>query len=52
VRAIVREAAKSDYSFAAIVKGVASSAPFRMRSAPESAEATVAAVEQGGSAGE
>jgi hypothetical protein len=35
VRAVVREAAKSDYSFAAIVKGVANSPPFRLRSAPE-----------------
>jgi hypothetical protein len=52
VRTIVREAAGSDYSFAAIVKGVASSAPFRMRSAPEVVEATVAAAKQGRSAGE
>jgi hypothetical protein len=52
VRTVVREAAESDYSFAAIVKGVASSAPFRMRSAPAGAEATVVAAEQGGSAGE
>jgi hypothetical protein len=51
VRAIVRDAAESDYSFAAIVKGVANSTPFRMRSAPE-AEATVAAAESGGGAGE
>jgi hypothetical protein len=35
VRAVVREAAESDYSFAAIVKGVALSPPFRLRSAPE-----------------
>jgi hypothetical protein len=35
VRAIVREAAESDYSFAAIVTGVAVSPPFRLRSAPE-----------------
>jgi hypothetical protein len=51
VRAIVRDAAESDYSFAAIVKGVANSTPFRMRSAP-AAEATVAAADQGGGAGE
>ena len=52
VRAVVREAAASDYSFAAIVKGVANSTPFRMRTAPDAAPAaepaTVAAVEQGG----
>ncbi|HJR71950.1 MAG TPA: DUF1585 domain-containing protein, partial [Gammaproteobacteria bacterium] len=35
VRAVVHEAAESDYSFAAIVKGVALSPPFRLRSAPE-----------------
>jgi hypothetical protein len=35
VRAVVREAAERDYSFAAIVKGVAVSPPFRLRSAPE-----------------
>jgi hypothetical protein len=44
VRAIVRTAAEKDYSFAAIVKGVATSTPFRMRSAPEvTAEAVAAA---------
>jgi hypothetical protein len=52
VRAVVRDAAESDYSFAAIVKGVANSAPFRMRTAPEIAEATVATAKQGESAGE
>jgi hypothetical protein len=52
VRAVVREAAESDYSFAAIVEGVANSAPFRMRAAPEVAPAAVAAVEQGSGAGE
>jgi hypothetical protein len=51
VRAIVRAAAESNYSFAAIVKGVANSTPFRMRSAPEAA-GTVAAVDGGGGAGE
>jgi mono/diheme cytochrome c family protein len=47
VRAVVREAAKSDYSFAAIVKGVANSPPFRLRSAPE-----VVAGQSGGETGE
>jgi hypothetical protein len=48
VRAIVRDAADSDYSFTALVKGVAMSTPFRMRSAPDVADSTVAAAEQGG----
>jgi hypothetical protein len=52
VRAIVREAAENDYSFAAIVKGVASSTPFRMRSAPEVTSETVAAAGANESAGE
>jgi hypothetical protein len=53
VRAVVREAAENDYSFAAIVKGVATSTPFRMRSAPEVAVSeTVAATEQRAGAGE
>jgi hypothetical protein len=44
VRAIVRAARDDDYSFAALVEGVASSAPFRLRSAPEVASGeTVAA---------
>jgi hypothetical protein len=47
VRAVVREAAESDYSFAAIVKGVAESTPFRLRSAPEvAASDSVAATEE------
>jgi hypothetical protein len=33
VRQIVREAEGDDYRFAAIVKGIASSVPFRMRRA-------------------
>ena len=37
VRAVVRDAAESDYSFAAIVKGVATSTPFRMRQLPDAA---------------
>ncbi len=52
VRSVVREAAESDYSFAAIVKGVANSTPFRMRAAPELATETVAAAEQGEGAGD
>ena len=51
VRAVVRAAAENDYSFAAIVKGVATSTPFRMRSAPR-ADETVAAVGQSEGAGE
>lgn len=35
VRAIVRDSARSNYSFASIVMGVANSVPFRMRSVPE-----------------
>ena len=35
VRAIVRDSARSNYSFASIVKGVATSTPFRMRAVPE-----------------
>jgi hypothetical protein len=52
VRAVVRHAAESDYSFASIVEGVAKSTPFRMRSAPADSEETVAAVEQSEGAGE
>ena len=52
VRSVVREAAESDYSFAAIVKGVANSTPFRMRAAPELATETVAAAKQGEGAGD
>jgi hypothetical protein len=44
VRKIVRDAADHDYTFAAIVMGVADSVPFRMRSAPDAtSETTVAA---------
>jgi hypothetical protein len=35
VRQIVADAKSEDYSFAALVLGVAQSVPFRMRSAPE-----------------
>jgi hypothetical protein len=51
VRKIVRDAAASDYSFAALVKGVANSTPFRMRTAPEVAGETVAAAESTGAHG-
>jgi hypothetical protein len=45
VRAIVDAAAEEDYRFSAIVRGIANSVPFRMRSVPEpAAEATTAAV--------
>jgi hypothetical protein len=50
VRAIVRESAKHHYSFASIVKGVADSTPFRMRTLPEATEGeTVAEAAGGGS---
>jgi hypothetical protein len=39
VRAIVEDAAHDDFSFAAIVMGIAKSVPFRMRSAPEAEDA-------------
>ncbi|HVY66124.1 MAG TPA: DUF1592 domain-containing protein [Gammaproteobacteria bacterium] len=54
VRAIVRDAARNHYSFAAIVKGVAGSVPFRMRTAPEIVNGqgeTVAAAAAGNSGG-
>src|SRR5690606_21969231 len=35
VRAIVRDSARDDYSFASIVKGIAKSPAFRMRSVPD-----------------
>ena len=35
IRAIVREAAADDYTFAALVRGIVLSVPFRMRMAPE-----------------
>jgi hypothetical protein len=47
VRAVVRQAAENDYAFAAIVKGVANSEPFRMRTAPEVAETVAAAHGEG-----
>jgi hypothetical protein len=47
VRRIVHDAASDNFSFASIVRGVAESAPFRMRSVPEIAtnEAVAAATE-------
>jgi hypothetical protein len=42
VRAIVREAAESDYTFASLVRGIATSAPFRMRSVPDTGDFEVA----------
>jgi hypothetical protein len=41
VRAIVRDAARNDYRFSALVIGVVNSTPFEMRKAPE-ASSTVA----------
>jgi hypothetical protein len=52
VRAVVRAAAEKDYSFSAIVKGVATSTPFRMRSAPDGTAETVAAAGTTAGAGE
>ena len=43
VRAVARDAAKQDYRFSAIVAGIVSSAPFRMK-APQAGEPLVAAV--------
>jgi hypothetical protein len=34
IRAVVREAAAEDYTFAALIDGIVSSVPFRMRTAP------------------
>jgi hypothetical protein len=47
VRSIVREAKAADWRFSSIVMGIAKSAPFRMRSAPEAAkgDGTVAAAD-------
>lgn len=36
IRAIVRDAAAEDYTFAALIRGIVRSVPFRMRMAPES----------------
>jgi hypothetical protein len=55
VRAIVRDAARNKYTFASIVKGVANSVPFRMRTAPEIVNGkteTVAAATAGAPGGE
>ncbi|HEX6999304.1 MAG TPA: DUF1588 domain-containing protein, partial [Gammaproteobacteria bacterium] len=39
VRRIVRQAAKENYTFAALVRGIVKSVPFRMRQAPAAGEA-------------
>jgi hypothetical protein len=38
IRAIVRAAASDDYTFAALIRGIVRSVPFRMRMAPEPAD--------------
>ena len=43
VRGIVRDAAKSDYRFSAVILGIVKSAPFQMRKVPASDGQTVAA---------
>lgn len=42
IRAIVRDAATSNYSFASLIMGVAESTPFRMRSVPDTGDFAVA----------
>jgi hypothetical protein len=37
VRKIVRDAARDDYRFSSIVKGIVNSQPFRMKRVPETA---------------
>ena len=44
VRGIVRDAAKSDYRFSAVILGIVKSAPFQMRKVPASEGQAVAAV--------
>jgi hypothetical protein len=41
IRAIVRDAARDDYRFSAIVMGIVRSAPFQMRTAPIDAQSTI-----------
>ena len=43
VRAIARESASADYTFASLVRGIANSAPFRMRAVPETGDFETAA---------
>jgi hypothetical protein len=43
VRGIVRDAAKSDYRFSAVISGIVKSAPFQMRKVPVSDGQAVAA---------
>ena len=42
IRAIVRDAAREDYSFAALISGIVRSVPFRMRMAPDADESQAA----------
>ncbi len=49
VRSIVHDAARNDYSFASIVAGVATSAPFRMRSLPAARDGETVAAQSGSS---
>jgi hypothetical protein len=42
IRTIVRDAAAHDYTFAALVRGIVSSVPFRNRLAPAGAEQAAA----------
>ncbi len=44
VRAIVRDAARDDYKFSALVLGIVRSVPFQMKQQPAEAGATVAAL--------
>jgi hypothetical protein len=46
VRSIVRESAKNDYKFAAIVLEIVKSAPFQMNRKPDSAQSVRAALKQ------
>jgi len=49
VRSIVHDAARSNYSFASLVAGVATSAPFRMRSLPDTSGGETVAADSGDS---
>jgi len=42
IRAIIRQAARNNYTFASLVLGVVQSAPFQMREAPAGTEAKTA----------
>ena len=41
VRAIVRDAARSDYRFSSLVTGIVTSAPFQMKKAQETAASRI-----------